>query len=459
MQSRRSGRYSAMTAMIAMTAMTACIDGTGPRPRPGSNDIDNPLDSAALAWYELQPRVINHPANDTVTITVAVSGRVQRVTIQLRLGPLITLDSIAPRMYSGRLSTADMVFGYRSGDLRQTAGIITVESRDTFEEQFLIVNVKDATIATATVSAIGAGVQATEHVVNVRLDTVNPGVPVPASALRAFYERFSDEYDFIGVVEPVRSARPPFYINVRNDVSGIGLTRFDNGATYGSAARLEGIVQYPDDVDFDPARTDNLHELGHRWMNYLNHPLLAPSEPHWPLSSLAVGIIGWTDPATGELVSMPFDFTRQGDGTYLVRVSEPPRTFNDVELYLMGLLPPDSVRPQLVFADQNQRAQLRPNGVLRGRVDSLSINDIIASDGARVPAAATAPRDFRMATIVLSRGRMLSRDELAFFEHIAARGEQRLTLPYSTGAVRGSTLPFFLATGGRATLTTRLAPR
>jgi hypothetical protein len=120
------------------------------------------------------------------------------------------------------------------------------------------------------------------------------------------------------------------------------------------------------------------------------------------------------------------------------------------------LLPADSVRTHFVFVNQNQTAQVRNNGILVGAVDSIRVEDIIARDGERAPSAATAPREFRIATVVLSSGGMLSQQEMSFFEHMAARGEQRVALPYSDGLIRGTTLPFFIATGGRGTLVTRL---
>ena len=72
------------------------------------------------------------------------------------------------------------------------------------------------------------------------------------------------------------------------------------------------------------------------------------------------------------------------------------------------------------------------------------------------PAAGADRRDFRLAALVLSLDRLLNQDEMDFFEHMAARGEAREPLRYTSGFASGTTLPFFLATGRRATLTTRL---
>jgi hypothetical protein len=99
---------------------------------------------------------------------------------------------------------------------------------------------------------------------------------------------------------------------------------------------------------------------------------------------------------------------------------------------------------------------VRAGGVLTGGVDTITVARIGATDGPRSPAAASAPHDFKLATIVLSSGRMLTREEMSFFDHVAARGEQRGALPYFTGSIHGTALPFYSATGGRGTLSTRV---
>lgn len=95
--------------------------------------------------------------------------------------------------------------------------------------------------------------------------------------------------------------------------------------------------------------------------------------------------------------------------------------FNDLELYLMGLVSADAVRPHFVFRDR--RLVVQANAVLPGPVGTVRIADIIAENGARSPSAASAQRSFRVATVVLSQGRLLTPDEMAFFTHMAARGE------------------------------------
>jgi hypothetical protein len=454
----RTGRGWLRTiALLGAIGAAACIDGVGPRPRPGTTDPDDGPGNtrAEFQWFETQPRVIELNATDSVTVNVSVSGTPRSVYLVMRSGQPVELRRVDD-LYRGRLAVSNLMFGYRPGDLRQTVAFIEISTGESISEHRVVMNVKDETVPNINVTAVSPGIQMSDHVLNIRHDGIAPGSPVPASIIRAFYNSFPDIFHFIAVVEPVTSNKPIFYTAVRNNTDGIGLAPFDNGATYGSATTLEGLIQYPNASDLDLARTDNIHEIAHRWMNYLEHSLLSPARPHWPLSTLAHGITGWKDPVTGGRLLFPYDLTQQGNGTFAVRVTETPRQFNDMELYLMGLLSPDSVRPHVVFADQNQQSQLRDGGILHGPVDTVRIEHIIATNGVRSPAAGIAPREFRMGTIVLTRGGILTRQEMAFFEHMAVRGEQSLPLPFANGITRGTTQPFFLATGGRASLSTRI---
>lgn len=126
------------------------------------------------------------------------------------------------------------------------------------------------------------------------------------------------------------------------------------------------------------------------------------------------------------------------------------REYNDLELYLMGLVNPAQVGPHFVFNNQNQA--VAPGAILQGPVTNITTSDIIAVNGPRVPAAADSPSNFAIATIVLSKNRLLTVQEMAFFDSMAARGEATVQLPFSSGFSSGLTKPFFVATGTRGTL-------
>jgi hypothetical protein len=354
----------------------------------------------------------------------------------------------------------DLLFNYRAGELHNTSALLELVT-DTVTHQFPItVNVRDATVATVFPQTAAPGVQIATHVVNIRADSLLLGARVAPSIIRTFYQHFGDEYDFISVLGQVQTDTGFHYLAVRNDVSGLGLQTFVRTENYGTN-NLDGILHFPNDALFDPAETSVLHELAHRWLAFSNLNSIRNSRPHFPISTMARGITGFhgVDPVTQQPHVFRYALSPNPDQTWSVTPqSERPRTFNDLELYLMGLLPADSVQPHVVFLDQDQLDQLRIGGVLSGPTDTVTMADWTARDGARTPAYPNAQRTFRMATIVLSRGRLLTREELAFYNTMAMRAESEVELPAILETTRFTTLPFFLATGGRGRLITRIGP-
>jgi len=81
------------------------------------------------------------------------------------------------------------------------------------------------------------------------------------------------------------------------------------------------------------------------------------------------------------------------------------------------------------------------------------IDDLIAANGPRRPAWDGVPKTFRMATLVVSRGRLLTAFEMTYYDRMAARGEATTSLDGGAFAT-----PFFVNTRGRGILVTRLDP-
>ena len=378
--------------------------------------------------------------------------------LQLRTGLVIPLLRTSNGTYAGYAPAEELLFGYRTADLHNAAGFIEVISSNAQAEQTtILVNVKDAVVPSTSIQQISGIGQVASHVVNLRYDSVYAGGLVPPEVLRTFYQEFGDDYDFVNVLEQVHSRNDFSYFAVRNDALGLGLQMFSRGATYGSAAGLEGILNFPVDAAFDPAETSIIHELAHRWLAFSNLASLRDARPHFPISTLAFGITGLNEPGTNRPLIFRYVLTPLANGTYRVNtVPDRPRVFNDLELYLMGLTPADSVGPHLVFENQSQMNELRNNGILSGPADTITVAEWIAREARRIPTYPNTQRAFRMATIVLSRGGLLSADEMSFYNHMAARGEAETDLQYVAGTTRGTTLPFYLATGRRGTLSTRL---
>ncbi len=439
-----------ITALAVLAG--ACGDALAPRIRPGTLPdtapiTGGPAPSTALVWYTLDPRVITQGRTDSVRITVRVNGTAG-VNATLRSGQVVALRP-NNTVYEGAFAVSALLAQYRPGDHHHMGLQLNVQGETRLTNVGL--NIKDATIPVVNILALGENVQASAHVINLRNDSTSLGTVIPPALIREVYRHFSDEFDFIAVLDSRRAPRFRSYQGVRNATTGIGLVRYDLGPNFGSNNILQGMISYPNDDEFDLAETSNIHELAHRWMHFTRGTPLEAGVPHWPLSDLAYGVMGRQDPPTNQGLEFPYRLVEVSGGFRVDRV-ERATEFNDLELYLMGLIPASAVRLHYVFRDRTLPVQA--NAVLPGPVDTVRIADIIAQNGARSPSTATALRTFRVATVVLSRGRLLTLDEMAFFDHMAARGESENILLYSQGLVRGETKPFYVATGQRARLVT-----
>jgi uncharacterized protein (TIGR03437 family) len=418
----------------------------------------NYCDWKAKAYFE--PRVLRKGQTGNVRFTFWFDPVPTRVELSLlEGGPSIPVPVSANGSWTIEVPAEKALKGYQEGLGHNFFGymdeydgtVLAVRSN-------LIVNVWDETMPLVQVNRLAHPTfqaQMSRHVLNLREDTAHffQSTGVPVDVLKRFYLFRPDDFDFLGVVGEGVAFANRYYQGVRNDTQGLGSAPTNTGAAYGSANRLQGIVQFPNDNFFDLAEPALSHELGHRWCCFLKLPALTPGSPHWPMGDVAYGIMGIT--VGGEGAQFPYRLLVQGDGTYRTQYLGVPDEFNDLELYLMGLLPPSQVAEHFVFQDQTQNPM---TGTLRGPVNRFNINDVIASAGQRVPATGSAQTAFRFATMVLSRNRLLEPFEMAFFEYMAARGEAMTQLPAAVGVMVTTVKPFHLSTRGKATLSTTVCP-
>lgn len=399
-------------------------------------------------WSLWKPRVITLGTIDSVEFEVGFTGY-PRFELELSSGAARTPVPVRSGVYEFRLSTAEVLTGYENGDLHNFVGRLNSTGFLSRVGSNVHVNVSDATVPSVSVTQLADDIQAASHVVNIRYDDLYSR-PVPTTVLERFYAVFPDDFDFVAVVKPLELCCSPGYQGLRNDIDGLGLQRFDSAATYGGAQRLQGLIDYDRSDAFDVGGPSTIRAIGHRWMAYLNNEILAPSIPDWPISSMARGII-----QIHSGLAFPYTVQRVTDDVYELVCSERADEFNDLELYLMGLIPADSVSTHVVF---RLPPFSNPSCGDQSVTDSITIQDIVAVNGARNPDYQNSQKDFRLAAVVLSAGRLLSLEEMAFFNHMAKRGEATTELHYTHGLDRGTTKPFYLATGRRAALTTRVLP-
>jgi hypothetical protein len=315
-----------------------------------------------------------------------------------------------------------------------------------------------STVSLPAIRQLDSTMQSTDYVTNFVVPPSEVQAPNLASIANRFYATYPDVFDFLNIVS-IGSSGNRHHVTVRNPVAGIGSPIFDSSSTYGSNGRLMGVNVFPLPGFFDGAGTGFNHETGHQWINFLNRAPFASGIPHWPTGSLAINVMGFSIGGTGgQGGNFSWAFTPNGQGGYFVSFNQAPNQnttmFNSMELYLMGLASPDEVGSFFVLNNQSQ--QLVSGQVLQpSEITTVGVNDVIAAFGPRVPTSNDAPRNFRVATIILS-AQLLDGYSLSLYDWFARRAEATQPLPCSEGFSQHTCRPFYLATGGRGTMNAKL---
>ena len=176
------------------------------------------------------------------------------------------------------------------------------------------------------------------------------------------YQRFDDDYDFIILLlnEPSIPENLSYYgrlIGISNSIDGIGLSPYDFSSEYGSSGKLKALIQMTglEYLKYGPA----LHELAHQWANFAL-PTHSVSSTGTDLTSFLFGSHwGFTGGNTkgqlggfeqSSLVDNGQNSYSVGEfGTFANGGNGVP--YNDLELYLMGMLPISEVADFDMFAN------------------------------------------------------------------------------------------------------------
>jgi hypothetical protein len=436
-----------MVAILGLLLITSYFSAQGTQPQ--------------IVYAQFKPLVVRSDRSEPILFLAKVTGSPARVALE-RNGIESELrddgtggDAIpADGIYTLTLQASDVTHNLQPDDVfRPFIGFLNVYQQQTrIFRGNIFAEVITEQLPRGAVENRGADAQNTQYVYNVVDTAFVTGQSTDVTrVVRRFYEDFPDDFDFINIVYALSRFQNRSHSTVRNDVLGIGQRVFNAASAYGSSGKLQGISAFPISGFFDGAETGYQHELAHQWINFLQVPPLDSGIPHWPISSLASGIMGFSIPPSGEGGDYPCFLVPDPGGIRLV-----PRTgvpvFTDLDLYLMGLAPPEQVQEAIVFADQTAARTLPCTGVFTGATLKVRIADIINAVGRRIPDYTTAPNRFRVATIVVSKDELLNDDELAFYSFFAKRAEEQNETPYHSGFTKGIAKPFSISTGGRASL-------
>jgi hypothetical protein len=249
------------------------------------------------------------------------------------------------------------------------------------------------------------------------------------------------DVDFVGFFPDTRVAAPVagVHLQASNAVQGIGREPLVAGPEWSAESD-----RFKAAIAFNPAVYQPMvHEVLHQWAAYLD-PSFGFLDGHWGAAG-AFGVLGGFDPAT---------LVDNMDGTYSTATFSPvgndwlTTRLSDIELYTMGLVDAAAVEPMTVFQDFSILDDDFVTAVIEGTPTTVTIEDIVALHGPRVPDVASSQRDFVMTFAVCSE-RPLTVPELSWFE-AAAEVFGRPSVAWD--------MTFEDATGGLATLDTLVPP-
>ena len=241
---------------------------------------------------------------------------------------------------------------------------------------------------------------------------------------KEFFKTHRDQYDFLYIFTNFDFQMPDadsraFYLPVKNDIRGIGLELFDYSGLFGSDGKLQGIIQMGNIFNLvldpiDPRYEETLgflsHEQMHRWGAFvrfrdatgkISTGLLGKDLSHWSflLNSDASVLYGnrWQDNGTGSFTSV-----------------EARRYFSPLDLYLMGLYDPSQVPPFVLIENPGINPDRLPEiGVtIEGTGHTITIGDIIAAEGERLPDVSKSQKTFKTAFILLTAPNTFTGEEL-----------------------------------------------
>jgi hypothetical protein len=221
-----------------------------------------------------------------------------------------------------------------------------------------------------------------------------------------FYSIFGDQFDFVTFLTEQDSSNSmgafAFYAPVANDISGIGQSRYNQNQTLQGLLFMNSYQYWGSQL---LASAVFGQELGHKWGAYLEYDLgegdrddmLGRDDAHWSY---------WLETSNSPMEGNAW--YDNGDGTFSLD-SDEEVAYSDLDLYVMGLIPPSEVDPWFLIGDPslNRSASSTPeyyygsDQTTEGTRIDITIDDVIAAEGERDPAAGDSPTNFTMAVVIL----------------------------------------------------------
>ena len=244
----------------------------------------------------------------------------------------------------------------------------------------------------------------------------------PSILTSKLYEYFQDDFDMIMFItnEQDRPQTIPYYgINssIANSVKGIGKSIFSWASYYGSAGKLFSVMYLPylNAIKYGPT----LHEFCHCWANYAIPTVVSG---HWGIcGGNTKGQLGGFKQSTLQtnVDGIANKYCVESFGVNANGGNSVP--YNEMELYLMGMLPIDSVHEFDAFPEVDSETfqyydeqHTRISFIADKRIHYTQAS-LIEKLGNREPDYTTSQKEFKALFVVLSK-QPLTSDEWNAYE-------------------------------------------
>jgi hypothetical protein len=263
------------------------------------------------------------------------------------------------------------------------------------------------------------------------------------AASQKFYLSHPDQYDnliFFTDTPLLGDDAFAYEVSVANGIDGLNLPLFDDAAEYGSPGQLQSVVnmdalaKYPDNP-FEKFFGENStvsvlgQEVGHRWLAFFTFrdsrftrpsmALLGRDQAHWSF---------FFDSDASVLEGN--DIVEVGDGTF--RTEAAVQRYSLLDQYAMGLVDQTQVppffyveNPTNVTPRRNAASNPEVGVTFSGTRRTVTIDDVIAAVGRRIPSAADSPRVYRQAFVyVVSVGNTVDPSAISKLDRIRIAWDQ-----------------------------------
>ena len=272
------------------------------------------------------------------------------------------------------------------------------------------------------------------------------------------YAYFNDDFDMIMLIS--NEADKPSTIHyygsndpLGNNVKGIGRSIYSRAKKMGSAGKLFSVMHLPyvEAIKYGPT----LHEFAHCWANFAI-PTINGS--HWGVcGGNTKGQLGGFKQSTLQtnVDGIPNKYSAESFGTFANGGNSVP--YSDMELYLMGMIPVDSVQEFDAFPtvdyetlgyydEEHTRLSFIADSVIHYTPES-----IVDSLGVRIPDFAHSQKTFKALFVVLSKAPLTeeewtrSEEGIDWFCGTSDDGNRRLYNFWEATRGRGSIDPSHLS--------------